>query len=433
MAEHSAEVSVANAHCVVYELVKNTEWKVTGEGWAQIHLYRDESDGTFRIVGWTVKNLQVVINCNVTSICVYKKKSPDFHKFIDEENKTYGFGFYKKEESYEESEKFMDAVMKAIGQSAPPPGPGPASTATGPATGGVPQDEMKSSSSSKSGQGFMARMASGAGQMFDSVYQNAMIPLGKLKILAPKEGRQVNVSGPVNVKKGQGVQIGDAYDIKHDTHVKYDKSTKKFQGLPQEWQQYLNKSFGVPVKQVKAEKVPGYEAEIPSVLIVMKDYLLKNSGADTLGIFRLAPDASECDFIKKKLDDATFKDSESCDVNCMSNLIKVWFRDLPINILESIDKNLITACDNETSAAEIVQRLEQPSRSIFEWLLDLCVIISDNQKVNKMSEQNMAVVIAPNLFEPSTEDPLASLMFSQKVANFLHKAILHRRSVSNNK
>jgi hypothetical protein len=63
----------------VYELVKNTEWKVTGEGWAQIHLYkyflhrllipglfhtiprlcRDESDGTFRIVGWTVKNLQV--------------------------------------------------------------------------------------------------------------------------------------------------------------------------------------------------------------------------------------------------------------------------------------------------------------------------------------------------------------------------------------
>jgi len=74
--------------------------------------------------------LQVVINCNVTSVCVYKKKSPDFHKFIDEgqlvnemfvfndlkhatflsfllENKTYGFGFYKKEESYQESEKFV--------------------------------------------------------------------------------------------------------------------------------------------------------------------------------------------------------------------------------------------------------------------------------------------------------------------------------------
>ena len=72
-----------------------------------------------------------------------------------------------------------------------------------------------------------------------------------------------------------------------------------------------------------------------------------------MGIFRLAPDASECDFIKKKLDDATFKDQETCDVNCMSNLIKVWFRDLPINILEAVDKNLITACDNVSSSSAL--------------------------------------------------------------------------------
>jgi len=47
--------------------------------------------------------LQVVLNCNVTSLCKYKKKSEDFHKFQDEMGTIFGFGFYKKEESIEEA------------------------------------------------------------------------------------------------------------------------------------------------------------------------------------------------------------------------------------------------------------------------------------------------------------------------------------------
>jgi len=58
MADDSSEVSVGNCYCVVYKLV-NQDWVVTGEGWAQVHLYRDDSDNSHRIVGWTVNDSNV--------------------------------------------------------------------------------------------------------------------------------------------------------------------------------------------------------------------------------------------------------------------------------------------------------------------------------------------------------------------------------------
>lgn len=111
--DSGSEYSVSSAYCVVYRL-EGAAWNVKGEGWAQIHLYRDRADGSHRIVGWTVLNYEVVINCNVTAICKYALKSEDFHKFTDEEKNVFGFGFYKKEESLHESKLFMAAVQEAI-------------------------------------------------------------------------------------------------------------------------------------------------------------------------------------------------------------------------------------------------------------------------------------------------------------------------------
>ena len=44
-----------------------------------------------------------------------------------------------------------------------------------------------------------------------------------------------------------------------------------------------------------------------------------------------------------------------------------------------------------------------------------------------MTPQNLAIVIGPNLFTtPANADPMASLVFSQKVAQFMQQAILWR-------
>jgi len=64
------------------------------------------------------------------------------------------------------------------------------------------------------------------------------------------------------------------------------------------------------------------------------------------------------------------------------------------------------------------------------WLIDVCVEVQSHSHINKMTGKNLAIVIGPNLFKPSTtmEDPMASLRFSQKIANFMHKGICWRAS-----
>ena len=84
-----AEVSVGSVYCVVYRLVA-LEWQVTGAGWSQVQVYRDNSDGSHRLVGWTVEDGQLTINANLTGDCLYKRKSDDFHKLTDEEGQQWG-------------------------------------------------------------------------------------------------------------------------------------------------------------------------------------------------------------------------------------------------------------------------------------------------------------------------------------------------------
>jgi len=587
----STEVSVANAYCVVYRL-ENSEWAVTGEGWSQVHLYKDEADNTHRVVAWTVSDFKVVLNCNVTHLCKYKKKSPDFHKFQDENSAVFGFGFYKKEESLKEADRFMAKVLavinaaKAVVKSlqdpvnlasvasvtipsalspssfSPPPGLGSGLVARSPrsppasssallsannnqtrardssrvnsminlGTRSTPVSPIintntplsalsfkgtTSSAASNNGAGAVSSAAVGAdrrqeprrgtvmdriqtlasttgqpillsggtsaspptqprkpippplppahgasseqkassstnpsptnvsapqqpaspkrasflkdptvnptahtteSKQMDDYYIKGVPPLGKLKILPPKHARAFS--------NGVNENITDPYGVIHTQHVKYDALTRSYKGLPADWEAALKKQFGLPPNRVETVKLEAYHARIPAVLVQMKDYLISHGGLQVEGIFRIAPDADECTFVKRQLNDNTFVDCK--DINCLSNLIKVWFRELPQNMLDVADKAAIHACDDEAAAGRIIAALPEPNQSIMNWLLDLCVEVMQHQAVNKMSAQNMAVVIAPNLFSTNESDKMASLIFSQRVANFFHKAILFR-------
>ena len=59
------------------------------------------------------------------------------------------------------------------------------------------------------------------------------------------------------------------------------------------------------------------------------------------------------------------------------------------------------SCSTPEEAAKIVyEQMTEPFSSILCWLLDLCIEVAANQAVNKMTFQNLAIVIAPNLFKP---------------------------------
>jgi len=187
----------------------------------------------------------------------------------------------------------------------------------------------------------------------------------------------------------------------------------------------IKKQFGVKLSQVEMTQVEGYEGKIPTVLVTMKTYFDKNEGAQADGIFRLAPDGEQCSFVKDQLNKNEF---EGCDdIHCIANLIKVFFRDLPGSILAGVNPEEIIECTDENKAGEILDALAEPNKSIFQWLLDFILVVAEKKDINRMTEQNLAIVIAPNICEGLKLAPTLQLIFATKAAKFMRFAILHRR------
>jgi len=397
----ATETIVASAYCVVYHL-EGSKWVVTGgEGWTQILLLKDTVDETYRVVGWTLSDSQVVLNCNIVSTCVYKKKSDDFHKFTDEDGIVFGFGFYQKVESIKEAKEFMGAVIDIISKMAA---------------------KAKEEEKAKASAGTLDLNDLKSNLPGSDYIVKGHLPLGSLTVLQPRSIAREADKGDKGDKSiseaptDSGVSLPS--NVKHLGHIAYDAKTRSYTGLPLDWQASLSKQFGLDPKQVDRDFIPGYTAKIPTCLQEMKEYLVSHEGLETVGIFRIAPDAAESNYIKQLLNENKFTECE--DVHCISNLIKVWFRDLPISLLQNVQEAKIEACDSaEEAGAIIMTDLKEPSQSIFLWLLDLGNLIADNAHINKMTRKNLAIVFGPNMFTPSHNDPMVSLIFSQKVANFL--------------
>lgn len=393
------ETSICSSYTVVYTLEKKSWVVAGGNGWSEIHLYRDDADETYRVVAWTVKNQDVLMNCNVTSDCIYKQKAPDFHKFVDENGVQYGLGFHKGDRAAAHSQKFLEMMTEIIA----------ACRRQERALARHAQSRLHSASISVS----TAHQHNRA----PSLVPIQDIPMGKLQIVPAKPAKMNDADrGPYS--------ITDPWGIVHTKHATYDVFSRKYEGVPQEWLSELQKQFGVAPKTLESIKVPGYDVRLPAILVQMRSYLYDKGGLDVEGIFRLAPDADESGSVKQQLNDGTFKDCR--DVNCIANLLKVWFRDLPQSILSCVPAETVASATEEDQVSKVLLDFPEPNKTIMLWLLDICADVSENSNVNRMTAQNLAIVIAPNLYYANNLEPLQQLMQSQKVANFLHKAILWR-------
>jgi len=158
--------------------------------------------------------------------------------------------------------------------------------------------------------------------------------------------------------------------------------------------------------------------DVPEVLVTMKNYLFKNGGALQEGVFRLAGDETETMLVKEQLNNENF---QSCnDINCVANLIKVWYREIPTPILNSLPSSSFLTAESEEECVQVFFMLKEPNRTLFLWLLDLLADVAANESINKMNPRNLAIVVAPNLFTtPLDVSPVESLMLSQKVVNFV--------------
>eukprot|EP00479_Gromia_sphaerica_P007003 TRINITY_DN2177_c0_g1_i1.p1 TRINITY_DN2177_c0_g1~~TRINITY_DN2177_c0_g1_i1.p1 ORF type:complete len:233 (+),score=40.07 TRINITY_DN2177_c0_g1_i1:450-1148(+) len=113
---------------------------------------------------------------------------------------------------------------------------------------------------------------------------------------------------------------------------------------------------------------------------------------------------------------------------------KVWFRDLPYRILDDIDISDIQksieprGIPRTVRVAHVVLAMTEPERSIVLWLLDLCILVTSHSQINRMAPRNMAIVLAPNLWEPSKHDAMQFMSLNQTFTDFLEQAICWRAS-----
>merc|ERR1711879_324358 len=356
----------------------------------------DLEDGSFRILAWSVDSQQVLLNSNVNEHCTYKaSKKDNFHSFTDENNVKYGLGFHKSPEALGQAKEFLDTVRAVIKDLKA----GSDAAAADPNNPALKPDPTRTQAELEK-KGYIAK------KNFKT--------LGILKLLPPKPLKH----------KDSDANIMDPKEVEHTRHGYYDEAEQKFKGnFPKGFLAVLNKQFGMPPGKLPSTQVPGYGAKIPQVLLDLKSALKANGGYQQVGIFRLAPNAEESNSVKDLIDaGGAYKDK--CDVNVTANLIKVWFRALPTPLLNAVKPSLIEQAQTKAAVSQAMDTFPEPNKSILLWLWDLCVEVAAFQETNKMSPQNLAIVIGPNLFNTdSIQNPMAAMTFSAKVVTFFQRGI----------
>jgi len=234
---------------------------------------------------------------------------------------------------------------------------------------------------------------------------------------------------------GASEAIEGPHSVKRQTHVEIDETTGEFiidnpEFLPPGWREIANRKFGVPPSNLPTVELPQYQKKIPLLLVQMKQRLIELDGFQETGIFRLAPDASECNRIKAMMNSGQDWMEEDVDVNVMANLIKVWFRELPKPILNIVPSRIIEMNQTQDKVAACLVEFPDVYASLLEWLWDFCVEVADHSGVNKMPKHNLAIVIGPNLFNTdSFDNPMKAMDFSGKVVTFFEKGISWRQSL----
>lgn len=175
--------------------------------------------------------------------------------------------------------------------------------------------------------------------------------------------------------------------------------------------------FGVDPLLLPQTDDGGYQ--VPVVLADMKELLIQNNGLTTEGIFRLAGEQTEIKRIKELMNSKKW-DKKTNDVSAIASLTKIWFRELPIPILNALPQESIMGFQDSSDCVAAYNSLPEPNKSLLNWLLDFMTQVVAHSATNKMTAQNIAIVVAPNLYDISTPNPLEGLFLSQKCAAFLH-------------
>eukprot|EP01119_Soliformovum_irregulare_P017980 TRINITY_DN5432_c0_g1_i1.p1 TRINITY_DN5432_c0_g1~~TRINITY_DN5432_c0_g1_i1.p1 ORF type:complete len:887 (+),score=315.96 TRINITY_DN5432_c0_g1_i1:533-3193(+) len=186
-----------------------------------------------------------------------------------------------------------------------------------------------------------------------------------------------------------------------------------------------NVCFGVDITRLEHVYDPENGMRVPKVLMDLKKAFAEGKGYDELGIFRIAGSESAMKEMKSQLNTGTFLGSK--DVHSVATVIKRFFAEMPVRLFAYIESEDIKAgSESQKGAVKAISTLPDQEREIFMWLIDLLTEVTRRQDVNKMSEQNLAIVVAPPLMDVSDEDPVEALFLTQECSALVKHMIEYR-------
>ncbi|XP_040375408.1 rho GTPase-activating protein 1 isoform X3 [Rosa chinensis] len=197
------------------------------------------------------------------------------------------------------------------------------------------------------------------------------------------------------------MEIGWPTNVRHVAHVTFDRFNG-FLGLPVEFEPELPSRppsasrtvFGVSTKSMQLS----YDSRgnsVPTILLLMQGRLYAEGGLQVEGIFRINGENSQEEHIRGQLNRGDVP--EGIDIHCLAGLIKAWFRELPVGLLDSLAPEQVMQCQTEDDCLELVRLLPSTEVALLDWAVNLMADVVKHEHLNKMNARNIAMVFAPNM------------------------------------
>uniref|UniRef100_UPI00358F0D72 rho GTPase-activating protein 1-like isoform X1 n=2 Tax=Myxine glutinosa TaxID=7769 RepID=UPI00358F0D72 len=160
--------------------------------------------------------------------------------------------------------------------------------------------------------------------------------------------------------------------------------------------------FGVPLDRLAESS----GEQIPLVIREAVAYITAN-GLSTEGIFRRCASAPLVKEIKQKYNEGELVDfSQYGDVHLSAVILKMYLRELPEPLLtfdlypRIISPNGTSNDEKVTLAREWISSLPQINLAVLRYIIAFLKLVEKENAVNKMTTENLAVCLGPNLIWP---------------------------------
>ncbi|KAM9313059.1 rho GTPase-activating protein 25 [Gastrophryne carolinensis] len=209
-----------------------------------------------------------------------------------------------------------------------------------------------------------------------------------------------------------------------------------------EWIKAIRRVAGFPSGAVFGQHLAdtiAYERKygrhlVPMLMEKCADFILEN-GLNEEGIFRLPGQDNLVKQLKEAFDAGERPSFTSdTDVHTVASLFKLYLRELPEPVFPWSQYEDCLACestmsnDEEKGHEELKKQIMLLPKENYNLLCFICRFlykVQRNSNVNKMSVENLAMVIGVNLLKPKIEEPVALMRGAPQIQKLMMVMISH--------